>query len=77
MTEFDKLKNTYKNTVQFGLKANLGYEESKNGNDIIHKFCESLIESSNYSEKEKSEMKHELKILKEIFSKEIKLFYNQ
>lgn len=75
MMEFDNLKNSYIATVQWGLAAKVGYQESKRGNGILHKFCENLIDSSNYSDDDKKAMKQELEFLKETLSNEIESFY--
>ena len=75
MNEFDNLKNGYISAMQWGLTARVGYSESKRGNDILHKFCENLIDNSNYNECNKMMMKHEIEIIKETISKEIDSFY--
>ena len=48
MIEFENLKRNYVLTIQFGLASNTGYNKAKHGNDVIHKFCEQLVENSNY-----------------------------
>lgn len=77
MTEFEDLKNKYTLTIQLGLASNVGYAASRHGNEALLKFCETLIESSNYSELAKSHMKSELKLLKEALSTEIDAYYNR
>lgn len=57
--------------VDLMLKA--GYEEAKQGNVLLHKFCECCVENSNYSEKEKQNMKLDLEIVKNTLSQEIEL----
>ena len=71
MTEFENLKGKYATTIQLGLAANMGYNASKSGNEALHKFCENLIDGSDYSDDAKSAMKSELKLLKEAMSNEI------
>lgn len=75
MTEFDNLKNSYIAAIHWGLAANASYHEAKQGNDILHKFCESLVESSNCLDSTKIAMKQELELLKEALSKEIDSYY--
>jgi hypothetical protein len=75
MTEFEYLKNCYITTVQFGLLANTAPEELRNGNEILHKFCENFVDGSNYGENEKHLMKLELQLTKECLSKEIDAHY--
>lgn len=75
MTEFDNLKNSYVAAVHWGFAAKVGYHESKRGNDILHKFCENLIDNSNYYDADKKAMKQELELVKEALSEEIELFY--
>ena len=77
MTEFDNLKRSYISAIQWGLTARVGYNESKQGNEVLHKFCENFIDNSNCSNPEKTTMKHELEIIKEALSKEIESFYRK
>ena len=75
MTEYDNLKNSYIAAIQFGLSANVKFDEVKHGNDLLHRFCEQLIENSNYSENDKQGMKHDLEIVKEALSQEIETYW--
>lgn len=77
MTEFERLKSSYIATIQFGLIANVGPDEAKSGNELLHKFCESLIDNSNYHDVDKTAMKHELELLKETLAKEIEYYYKR
>lgn len=77
MTEFDNLKRSYVAVIQFSMAMNTPREEVKHGNDILHKFCEKLIENSGYPDDEKQRMKDELEIVKETMAKEIEAFYHQ
>lgn len=77
MIEFENLKSSYISAVQWGLTARIGYHESKRGNEVLHKFCESLIDNSNYNDFDKTMMKHELRNIKEILSNEIYNFYRR
>lgn len=73
MTEFDNLKRSYIAAIETGLAANAGYQNCKFANEAIHKFCEILIDNSNYSNK--TAMKQELELLKETLAKEIETCY--
>lgn len=75
MTEFDNLKRSYASTIQCGLAMGSGYQEARHGNDLLHKFCEMLVDSSNCSPSEKQAMKKELEALKEALSREIDTFF--
>lgn len=75
MIDFTVLKKSYITTIQFGLLRNTGYGEVKRGNEVLHRFCEYLIDNSNYSDLDKQNMKHELELLKETLSKEIEQYY--
>lgn len=75
MTEFDNLKSCYAFTIHYGLAANAGYHDIKQGNAAVHKFCGNLVEKSNYSDSEKETMKYELELLKEALSEEIDHYY--
>ena len=77
MTEFENLKKNYALTIQLGLASNVGYHETKRGNDILHKFCEQLVENSNYNDNVKDAMKQELELLKEMLLKEIECHYKK
>jgi len=67
------LKNSYIAAIQMGLMLNAGYEEAKHGNDLLHKFCENCVDNSNYSEKDKQDMKRDLELVKEMLSQAIEL----
>jgi len=71
MIDFAVLKKSYIASIQFGLLSNKGYGDVKHGNEVLHKFCENLIDNSNYSDPDKHNMKLELELLKETLSKEI------
>lgn len=77
MTEFDNLKSSYISAIQCGLAMGAGYNEAKHGNDILHKFCENLIDNSNYNDLCKMDMKNELEVIKEALSQEIESFYKR
>lgn len=77
MTEFENLKRNYVLTIQIGISSSskISYNEAKQGNDVLHKFCENLIEGSIYDDETKKQMKHELKLLKEALTEEIEKTY--
>lgn len=75
IAEFDNLKNTYITIIQLGITADVSYQEAKLGNDLLHKFCESFVENSNYLDSVKMAMKQELELIKEALSEEIKSYY--
>ena len=77
MTEFDNLKNRYVLAVQISLATNNGYGAAKRSNEMFHKYCENLVERSNYADTAKSFMKSELKLLKEAMSNEIERYYGR
>lgn len=76
MIDFLNLKNSYMAAIQMGLMLNTGYEETKRGNDLIHKFCEKCVDNSNYEENEKQNMKRELELVKETLSIEIERYFS-
>lgn len=71
MIDYSNIKNSYIAVLHVGLMLNAGYEEAKRGNELLHKFCESCVENSNYSDKEKQRMKYDLSIVKNTLSQEI------
>lgn len=75
MIDYQNLRNSYITALHMGIALNASYEEAKRGNDILHKFCENCVDSSNYSEQEKQRMKHDLELLKEALTKEIQKYY--
>lgn len=77
MIEFNNLKNSYISVIQWGMLAKESSYSLKQGNEILHKFCENLVDNSDHSEMEKLEMKRELEILKELLSKEIEKNYDK
>lgn len=76
MIDYLNLKNSYIASIQLGLILNAGYEEAKRGNDLLHKFCENCIDNSNYSEKDKQDMKRDLELVKEMLSQEIEIRFS-
>ena len=77
MTEFDNLKSSYAAAVQFGLTMNVGYQASKQGNEMLHELCKLFVENSNYQDSEKMAMKLELEILKKAIEEEIESCYQR
>lgn len=71
MIDYQNLKQNYVTALQMGIMLNASYEEAKRGNDVLHKFCENCIDSSNYSDQDKQRMKHDLELLKEALAEEI------
>ena len=49
MIDYLTLKNSYIGAIQMGLE--LGFPDPKQGNELLHKFCENCVDNSNYSEK--------------------------
>lgn len=76
MTEFDNLKNTYIATMQCAMAMGRGNQWTKHGNDILHKFCEMLVDRSDYPDADKQAMKQELELLKESIDAEIDACYH-
>lgn len=77
MNEFVRLKKAYISAINYGLSTGVNYNFAKHGNDVLHKFCENYIDSSNCDSKSKNQMKHELELTKEILAKEIDSHYSQ
>lgn len=75
MIDYQNLKNRYITSVQMGLLLNAGYEGAKQGNELLHRFCENCVENSNYSELDKQKMKQELELIKETLTQEIDLHF--
>ena len=71
MIEYQNLKCRYIAAIQLGFMMNIGHEGVKAVNGILHKFCESCVDNSNYSEYDKQYMKNDLELVKEALSQEI------
>ena len=69
MIEYQDLKNCYITMIQIGLT--FGFPDPKHGNELLHDFCEKLVENSDYSDSDKQAMKNELKAVKDTLSIEI------
>lgn len=72
MIDYLTLKNSYIGAIQMGLE--LGFPDPKQGNELLHKFCENCVDNSNYSDQDKHDMKLDLDLLKETLSQEIELY---
>ena len=77
MTDFENLKNSYVSAIQYGLIARANHHEARRGNELLHQFCEHLVDNSNYGEADKAAMKQELELIKEALAKEIEYHYKQ
>ena len=75
MTEFDRLKNGYITVIQFAFASGVSKQDAKHGNDVLHKFCETLVDNSNYLDSEKHKMKEELSSIKHKMDLEIEIIY--
>lgn len=75
MNEFENLKRSYIEAIHLGMACQTGYDETKNGNELLHKFCSILVDNSGYGEADKNRMKHELDIVKEVLGGEIECYY--
>lgn len=77
MIDYQNLKNSYIASIQMGMILNAKYEEVKQGNDLLHRFCENCINNSNYCDYEKNNMKRDLELVKQALSEEIEIrFHN-
>ena len=74
MIDYEDLKKCYIGAFQTGLF--LGFPNPKQGNELLHRFCENCVENSNYSELDKQKMKQDLKLVKETLSQEIELRFH-
>lgn len=75
MTKFDNLKNSYIATIQCAMQMGSPYEQTKQGNDMLHKVCEMIVDSSDYCDTDKRVMKMQLESVKETLSKQIESRY--
>ena len=75
MTEFDNLKRSYVMAIQCAMPMGIGYQQTRHGNDVLHKVCEMFVDGSSYSDEDKRNMKQELELLKESLSAEIEAYY--
>lgn len=73
--EFESLKAFYVSYIRFGLENNVDYSYAKLGNNMLHKFCENIVDNSNYADK--TAKKQELELIKESLSQEIEAHYNK
>ncbi len=71
---FNEMKIRYISVIQLVLHSNIPYNEVKSGNEVLHKFCELIIDSWD-SANNKIAMKQEL-LLKETIATEIDEFHN-
>lgn len=75
MTEFDNMKRSYSSTIHLALTTGATRSEVKNGNEIIQKFCEFVIENSNYHDSDKTQMKHELALFEAFHEQKINRYF--
>lgn len=72
---FNEMKSRYISVIQLVLQSNMPYNEVKTGNEVLHKFCELIIDNLD-ANNDKIVMKQELFLLKETLAEEIDGFYN-
>ena len=75
MTDYENLKKSYITAMQLGLQSCGNYDEAKRGNDILHQFCKTFVENSQYGDYAKENMKQELEVLKASLLHEIELYF--
>ena len=75
MIDFEKIKNSYVATIHIGMECGAEYKEAKQGNELLHRFCENLVENENYNELARRDMKRELQQIKEMLAQEIEVRY--
>ena len=71
--DFESLEVFYISYIRFGLENNVDYNYAKLGNKMLHKFCENIVDNSNYADK--AAKKQELELIKESLSQEIDAHY--
>ncbi len=77
MTDYENLKKSYIAAMQLGLQFCGNYDEAKRGNDILHQFCKTFVENSQYGDYAKDSMKQELEVLKASLLQEIALYFHE
>ena len=77
MSEFDNLKQYYVAAIHCAMAMNCGQQQTKQGNEIFHHFCETLVDGSNYCNQDKWAMKQDLQLLKKALEIEIGSFYRK
>lgn len=75
--DYNNLKQSYITAIQLALSCNMQHDEIRGGNNILHDFCNVLVETSEYSEADKKYMKSEFDRIKEQMSVEIDCYYRK
>ncbi len=75
--DFEGLKDSYYQTVQFGIMINKGYTELKQANNSLCEFCKIIVDHSNYNDSDKERMKNELEKTKEIFAESLDALFKK
>lgn len=75
MIDFENMKCSYAATIQLALFSGATQTDVKQYNDILHKFCNYIIEYSGYCDSSKSKLKQDLYFLKALQEQEIELYF--
>lgn len=77
MTDFENLKNSYIQTIQFALVSGVSRDETKHANEVISHFCKQLIQCSSYQPQDKDEMSRQIDLVKRTLEREIEAAYQK
>ena len=77
MTNFENLKNSYIQTIQFSLLGGASRDEVKHANELISHFCKQLIQCSGYRPQDQEEMCRQMNLLKKALELEIEAAYQK
>ena len=77
MTNFENLKNSYIQTIQFSLLGGASRDEVKHANELISHFCKQFIRCSNYQPQDQEEMSRQMDLLKKALELEIEAAYQK
>lgn len=76
MTDFEKLKNSYVQTIRLAIVGGVSHDEAKRGNELLSHFCKQLIQCSGCQPQDRDEMSRQIDLVKQTLELEIEAAYH-
>ena len=77
VTDFEKLKNSYVQTIQLAIVSGVSHDEAKQGNELLFRFCKQLIQCSSCQKQDRDEMSRQIGLVKQTLELEIEKVYQK
>ena len=76
VTDFEKLKNSYVQTIQLAIVGGVSHDEAKRVNELLSHFCKQLIQCSGCRPQDREKMCSQIDLVKQTLELEIEAAYH-